>query len=847
MKKRLFCLFLALALVIALVPAQALATDSPTIRCGSTTAAPQNGISINVEADSLQNLAALELTVFYDPQALEFQYANTGSLIHQEITSIHHAEGSVTLTVASVGGISGSGILMNLHFTVRDNCAPGRYPLVVAVGEAYDTGRIPVSIAARSGSVTVTESAPTISQFLLGMSLSHSTLSPGETVTVSIQNSWGYNYASFDLTVHYDAAMFRLVSASVPEHFAQQGALCSLNTATDGLVRLTCASTGSISNYEMLELQLEVKEGAMGTTALTAEISDVYDADRFPYQPGSAEGSLTVIPSQSVRLPQLRLEGDTPVIGEETLSTLILDAGSGLAAADFQLTYDPGLLECISVESAADSQYLLINPNFSDGTIRFSFVEEAGVIGEISLVNIRWKARSGADRHYSVQATLIDPVDADFRPVVIDCPLMSGCIYARHVTEPTCDTPGGEQLVCVSCGKAAPVDPIPPLGHSYGEPVFQWTADYTACSATRVCARDGSHVWQVECVITEEHVGRSCTEPGSVTYTATADFYGEVFTDRRTVQKDVLGHDYEWTVITEPGCTTEGLRRGSCSRCGASAEEAMKPLGHDYQSTITEPGCTEAGFTVHTCTRCGDSYTDTYTDPTGHNYEWFPMELPTCTEDGLDQGKCTGCGDLQTRVVPALGHDWDGILCRLCGELRDNPFTDVPENSFYFDPVLWAVKNGITNGATATTFNPGGECLRAHVVTFLWRAAGCPEPSSTANPFTDVKESDFFYKPVLWAVEKGITNGISATEFGSFAACNRAQVVTFLYRAMGNPAYGAVSSPFTDVTDPKAFYYNAVLWAVENGITNGMGNNQFGIGSICNRAQVVTFLYRTFQ
>ena len=110
-----------------------------------------------------------------------------------------------------------------------------------------------------------------------------------------------------------------------------------------------------------------------------------------------------------------------------------------------------------------------------------------------------------------------------------------------------------------------------------------------------------------------------------------------------------------------------------------------------------------------------------------------------------------------------------------------------------------------------------------------------------------MKESDFFYKPVLWAVEKGITNGISATEFGSFAACNRAQVVTFLYRAMGNPAYGAVSSPFTDVTDPKAFYYNAVLWAVENGITNGMGNNQFGIGSICNRAQVVTFLYRTFQ
>ena len=172
-------------------------------------------------------------------------------------------------------------------------------------------------------------------------------------------------------------------------------------------------------------------------------------------------------------------------------------------------------------------------------------------------------------------------------------------------------------------------------------------------------------------------------------------------------------------------------------------------------------------------------------------------------------------------------------------------FTDVPEGSFYYESVLWAVKEGITTGATATTFNPNGQCQRAQVVTFLWRAAGSPEPVSTNNPFTDVKESDFYYKAVLWAVEKGVTNGLTADTFGPFALCNRAQVVTFLCRSMGSPASSAQVS-FTDV-QPGQFYSTAVAWAVEKGITNGISATEFGVGGICNRAQVVTFLYRSHR
>ena len=175
-----------------------------------------------------------------------------------------------------------------------------------------------------------------------------------------------------------------------------------------------------------------------------------------------------------------------------------------------------------------------------------------------------------------------------------------------------------------------------------------------------------------------------------------------------------------------------------------------------------------------------------------------------------------------------------------------NPFTDVKEGDFYYAPVLWAVENGITAGTTPTTFDPNGKCLRAHVVTFLHRAAGSPNPTSTRNPFTDVKSTDFFYKPVLWAVEKSITSGTSATTFGSMQNCNRAAVVTFLWRAAGSPEPKSTKNPFVDVKSTD-FFYKPVLWAVENGITAGLDATHFGPTPACNRAQVVTFLYRAYN
>ena len=296
--------------------------------------------------------------------------------------------------------------------------------------------------------------------------------------------------------------------------------------------------------------------------------------------------------------------------------------------------------------------------------------------------------------------------------------------------------------------------------------------------------------------------------------------------------------------------------------------ETGKPHTHSYTSRVTDPTCTEDGFTTHTCA-CGHSYRDSTVPALGHQEVTDPAVAPTCTETGLTQGShCHVCGLVLTvqEPVPATGHSFgpwtviqeptgtaEGKEARHCAcgteEHRpiarlENPFFDVKAADYFFEPVLWASYRSITSGITPTRFGPGESCTRAQVVTFLWRAAGKPAPESAGNPFTDVSESAYYYEAVLWAVEKGITAGMSPNSFSPNSPCTRGQVVTFLHRSAGSPEPTDGANSFSDVRS-NAFYYDAVLWAVENGITTGTGAGRFSPSSTCTRAQVVTFLYRS--
>ncbi len=189
-----------------------------------------------------------------------------------------------------------------------------------------------------------------------------------------------------------------------------------------------------------------------------------------------------------------------------------------------------------------------------------------------------------------------------------------------------------------------------------------------------------------------------------------------------------------------------------------------------------------------------------------------------------------------SEIVPSDEFQEDGLY-------EVNQFSDVTDSrKFYYTPVYWAVGKSITSGTSTTAFSPEAECTRAQIVTFLWRAAGTPEPQTQQQQFTDVKTGSFYDKAVRWAVEQGITSGIGGGKFGPSDPCTRGQIVTFLWRYQKTPAAQNPAS-FTDVQN-NAFYAKAVAWAVEQGITSGIGGGKFGPADPCTRAQCVTFLYR---
>ena len=179
--------------------------------------------------------------------------------------------------------------------------------------------------------------------------------------------------------------------------------------------------------------------------------------------------------------------------------------------------------------------------------------------------------------------------------------------------------------------------------------------------------------------------------------------------------------------------------------------------------------------------------------------------------------------------------------------VRKTPFVDVRAKDYFYEPVLWAIEHDpvITSGIDETHFGPKVNCTREQIVTFLWKACGAPEPQTTANPFTDVKLNKYYYKAVLWAVENGITSGVGDGLFGVGQSCTRAQAMTFLWISRGSPEPLSDSCPFTDVK-PNKWYTKAILWAVENGVTSGMDPTTFGTNVTCTRAQIITFLYKVY-
>ena len=442
----------------------------------------------------------------------------------------------------------------------------------------------------------------------------------------------------------------------------------------------------------------------------------------------------------------------------------------------------------------------------------------------------------------------------------------------------TCTEVGWEAYqTCTRCDYTTYAE-IPALGHDLVvDEAVAATCTETGLTEGKHCTRCDYKEAQEEVpalghdLITDPAVAATCTETGLTA--------GEHCSrcDYKVAQEVVpaLGHDLVDHKAKAATCTEVGCEAyQTCSRCDYTTYAEIPALGHDLVDHEAKAAtCTETGWEAYqTCSRC-DYTTFAETPALGHDLVVDAGVAATCTEPGLSDGAhCSRCDYKEAQEeVPALGHDWDdGVVttpatattdgvktftCKRCGETKTesipasgdlvNPFVDVKENDYFYDAVLWAYYHDpqVTNGLDSTHFGPYATCTRGQIVTFLWRALGEPAPTITSNPFVDVKESDYYYKAVLWAYEKGVTTGTDATHFAPNAFCKREHAVAFLYRAAGSPECTNKDNPFTDVSS-SAYYYDAVLWAVEKNITKGIDATQFGPANSCQRCQIVTFLYR---
>ena len=377
-------------------------------------------------------------------------------------------------------------------------------------------------------------------------------------------------------------------------------------------------------------------------------------------------------------------------------------------------------------------------------------------------------------------------------------------------------------------------------GHNYGDITYTWSDGNTSCTAKKVCSVCKDEVTETVGTTSSVKTPATCTTKGTKTYTATFSAPNGFVTQTKDVDIAATGHDWS-------------NKDGICAVCHTKCDRVHKPgttcsVCHKYTSYPYVPGAPtypasapavpNGTVTVSPANASKGANVTVTVKPN----EGYVLETLTVTDKNGDELKLTDKGNGKyTFTMPGSKVEVKTTF------MEDNSvfnfFYDVPNDAFFYEAVKWAVKSGVTNGLTDTMFGPYESCTRAQIVTFLWRAAGSPEPK-TASSFTDVPASAYYAKAVAWAIENGITNGMTETTFAPNATCTRGQSVTFLYRALKGTASG--STNFTDVKS-DAFYTDAINWAVANNVTNGTSNTTFSPNADCTRAEIVTFLYRAYQ
>ena len=708
--RKILSLICAIELICsAVLPCTAAAAGQSIIYADTVEANKGSGFYVYVRAENLMGTAVLDLEIYYDSEFMTLNSVSAVGLLSSCSNSINSSTiGTVKVSSMSLEEINGSGTLLLLYFTAKSDCPSDAFSsIAVAVGDAYNSLFQPVSIQSKSGGVTIKEREITYESFNIYANYSASSLKNSQTTTITVSHDTYDSFVCADFSVSYDRELFEVESVELASGLLVENSMYNINTDIAGIIKISYISLIPVNSYNLFIVKLKAINENDAEATVNISASDAYSDNDTPYMPYSFNLTFSLYKKDvQIKYPSLYIEPSGYFLeGQTVTAQLLIEKDSALAAGDFTLIYDTDVAECVSVSAASDvtanGGMVIINPKYSDGKIKFSYVNTAGAREQHALLDITWKLKENENSHFICSVSGSNVVNVSYENIRLDYSGADICILEEVVTPATENENGSVYYVCTQgqqSNKVIPAEEYPESEHDYGNSVditytfshdgaeslyvkFNELTDFensydkvfiTDSKGNDVGTFTDNQLAGVELFIPADGFTIRLKTDGSVTrYGFKIDSITAIYPicEKDDILIDVLhatGHKEIVTSAKAPTCTEYGWDEYvTCTSCDYSTYVMLPALGHiEIHHDKKAPTCTLIGWNEYvTCARC--DYTTYEELPASGHKDMAPVTenniLPTCTEQGSYDTVvyCTVCEEELSReqtIVDALGH-----------------------------------------------------------------------------------------------------------------------------------------------------------------------------------------------